>query len=1035
MSRQQHGISIIVQLLLLLFYALPADANKLPVAAQQKTTYRVLILNASKPQISRSDEIVNGIVDTFKKSPLNITCYPEFLDSESFSKKPELEKLLVNYFKIKYPGNFFNFAIVTDDVSYQFFLKHRKNFLHTTPMIFCGIHQLSRSQVREINNITGIIQHRNSLPLLQLALRQNPAATDVWVICDNTPAGRNVMLSIADALHTVKAEKPQLTIHYLRGKNMSTRELINTLHNCSSPGIGLVGLWTKNFKGVHRLVNRNVYQQMSKVSRVPLYGFGNHLEGNNFVGYQMDSCYNIGSEAAYMILEIIAGTPVTQIPIDYQDNRELVFNWEQLQRWNIAYDTLPIDAKIINKANSFYDNYKPYILTTSGALIIQALIIILLFISIYHRNRLSRKLRDSEQRLRNALDLVPHTIMVVDRNGNILLANRTAAESFKMDVNMIKGSNLSELYGPPGLAKLLNDNHDTLERDEPALIPNMVVRDENNGILYEYSLTRCPFPFGDNRTAVLLCAIDNSALRESEQERRQNEELYRNIFENSEGGILFANLETMQAVHANPAFCKMVGYHHDEIVKLDIKAFYPFELHSVINNAMTQLLNNATLTKHFTAFPILRQDGSLAFADITAGSIILDGKRCSVAFFVDVTERQKIEHELMQWKERLELALNSSRLGMWDWFLNTNKTTVNDTMLDILGVSREEFSNEYGFVKNFIHHEDLPVVRQALSAHLKGEAALYEAEFRLNRNYRKWVWVHLIGKVVKLDTRGKPKRLIGFVQNITERKIFEDELRRAKERAEESDRLKSSFLANMSHEIRTPLNAISGFANLVNDKNLSDAKRAEYTKLICKSSEQLLKIISDILDLSKIENRQLKLNNSPLALDDVLQNIYQIFAARVEHEHRHKVELRLVMPPVDAKNVIYGDESRIIQIFTNLLGNAMKFTATGYIEFGYRICSPEIVFYVKDTGTGIPAEKYELVFEEFAQADNTITKQYGGTGLGLSICRQLVNLMGGRIWLESQIGQGSTFFFALPAKKAQGSKSPSAPNAGPKTGG
>ncbi len=992
------------------------------VSAEQKKKYRVLILNSSTSQNSESREIVQGIIDVLDKSSIEIKYYTEFMDNESFRKTPELAKLLLQYLKLKYPDKFFDFAIVTDDLSYQFILKNHQSFLQNAPVVFCGVNNFSRRQLRGRKNITGIIQHTDSLPLLKLALQQNPLAKELWVICDSTVEGQSVLQSIAYALHVIRAEHPQLKVHYLLEQNISTREMIKEMQECSPNGIALVGPWTKDFQGDYNLSNRRVFRQLGTASKVPLYGVGQQRQNSSFVCSRIESSYNIGSEAAYIILELISGTPITQIQIDSRDNRQFIFDWQQLKRWKFKTTNLPTGSKIINKPQSFYDKYKSYIFLVSGALLIQALVIILLLINIYHRNRLGRELHDSEQRLRKAIDLVPHAIIAVDIDDHILLANRTAAEIFNVDLEQMTGTNLRELHGPPKLAQLLCENHGTLENEAAYMIPNIEIRDEAEGIRYEYSLTRSPFNLGDNQTAVLLCVIDNTALLESEQERRQNENLYRNIFENSEGGILFANLETKQAVHANPALCKMLGYHHDEIIKLKIKDFYPIELHGIIGNTTQQLLDNSAKTKHFTALPVLRKDGMLAFADITAGTIMLDDEKCMVAFFVDVTERQKIENELLQWKGRLELALNSSRLGMWDWFLNTNITQVNDTMLNILGVTREEFSHEYGFVRNFIHHEDLPVVKKALSDHLNGKVELYEAEFRINRNYRKWIWLHLVGKVVKKDRRGKPERMIGFVQDITEQKNFEDELRRAKERAEESDRLKSSFLANMSHEIRTPLNAISGFANLVNDKTLSDEKLAEYTQLICKSSEQLLKIISDILDLSKIENRQLELNNAPLNLDEVLHGIYQIFVARAAQEHGDNVELRLAMPPATSQTIIFADESRLIQVLTNLLGNAMKFTAQGYIEFGYQICSPEILFYVKDTGTGIPAEKHELIFEEFAQADNTITKQYGGTGLGLSICRQLVNLMGGRIWLESQLGHGSTFFVALPENKPSSDK-------------
>lgn len=229
------------------------------------------------------------------------------------------------------------------------------------------------------------------------------------------------------------------------------------------------------------------------------------------------------------------------------------------------------------------------------------------------------------------------------------------------------------------------------------------------------------------------------------------------------------------------------------------------------------------------------------------------------------------------------------------------------------------------------------------------------------------------------------------------------ELDAARIKAEESDRLKSAFLANMSHEIRTPLNAIVGFSKLLASAE-SEEEKSQYTEIIDKNSEVLLNLFNDILDLSSLEAGSLKFNIRPIKLIDICLQLEQQF------HYKTKSSVKLILDDVDTDMYASGDWNRIIQVISNLLSNAAKFTPKGEIHFGYREKEDFVEFYVKDSGIGIPAERAATIFRRFGKVNDFIQ----GTGLGLALCRMLVEKMGGRIWLRSQEGKGSRFYFTLP---------------------
>lgn len=229
------------------------------------------------------------------------------------------------------------------------------------------------------------------------------------------------------------------------------------------------------------------------------------------------------------------------------------------------------------------------------------------------------------------------------------------------------------------------------------------------------------------------------------------------------------------------------------------------------------------------------------------------------------------------------------------------------------------------------------------------------------------------------------------------------ELEAARIKAEESDRLKSAFLANMSHEIRTPLNAIVGFSKLVIDAECTNEKE-QYAEIIERNSEILLNLFNDILDLSSLEADSLSFNIRPIKLIDICLQLEQQFCYKVKNG------TKLILDDVDTELYVSGDWNRIIQIISNLLSNAAKFTPKGEIHFGYREKEDFVEFYVKDNGIGIPAERVATIFQRFGKINDFVQ----GIGLGLTLCRMLVEKMGGRIWLRSQEGKGSRFYFTLP---------------------
>lgn len=246
---------------------------------------------------------------------------------------------------------------------------------------------------------------------------------------------------------------------------------------------------------------------------------------------------------------------------------------------------------------------------------------------------------------------------------------------------------------------------------------------------------------------------------------------------------------------------------------------------------------------------------------------------------------------------------------------------------------------------------------------------------------------------------------------IIERQKYQEELIKAKEKAEESDKLKSAFLANMSHEIRTPMNGIIGFSELFIQDDISPEKRRSYANIVIESGKQLLTIVDDILDISKIEVGQITLYNQPVTVNDIITELFSFYSPKAKDQN---LSLFPYKDLSDVQSVILTDKQRLVQVLNNLLSNAFKFTNKGHISFGYAAKGDYLEFFVQDTGAGIPEHMHQLIFERFRQVEDHTIQRFRGTGLGLSISQKLVELLGGKIYLESEENVGTKFYFTIP---------------------
>lgn len=478
-------------------------------------------------------------------------------------------------------------------------------------------------------------------------------------------------------------------------------------------------------------------------------------------------------------------------------------------------------------------------------------------------------------------------------------------------------------------------------------------------------------------------------------------------------------ISNIKILHVNIAALKLFGVKNTEELKAHLGKTNNKKALEVLKRELVSIGSNKRTFSDETK--LSRKDGSPIFALIK--SVIIDDYGTSIASVIDVTAQRNVTNELQKAKEIAEKSENSlneaqkiANIGSYELDFSTGLWKSSPTLNDIFGIDEAYPKNFKGWLQ-IVHPEDLQMMERYLEKNITENREEFNKEYRIIRNADKQIrWVHGLGKL-ELDVQGNLKGLIGTIQDISEKRQILNDLIIAKEKAEESGRLKTEFIQNMSHEIRTPMNGILGFSELLDNPDLSDEKRKRFVEIIKSSTNQLLHIIDDIMEISVLETKQIKAEVNPVCLNDLLQELHTVFNIKATNKN---IALVLKNGLTNQESTILTDQNKLNKVLSNLLENALKFTDEGYVELGYKLNkesrSPKLEIFVKDSGIGIEPEKHELIFDRFSQAEKELSKKVGGLGLGLSIAKENAELLGGKITVVSQLGNGAAFLVTIPYK-------------------
>ena len=628
----------------------------------------------------------------------------------------------------------------------------------------------------------------------------------------------------------------------------------------------------------------------------------------------------------------------------------------------------------------------------------------------------NQKLTESEAKYRSLVENSKDAIYFY-YNSKFEFINNTCEQMFGYTLEEINNPDFDvmQVVAPKDNA-MVKDGLERLYKGEKGGTINEITIISKGGreLDVEVSVTYIPYKDGIATQGIIRDITHRKQAKKALNKARKQAEATANKFHaliEQSSEMLFLHDVNGQIVEVNRASEENSNYSRDELYSMNI-----WDLDLSISNweDMNKYWKKLQVNDPPVTFETKhkRKDGTIYPAEVVLSEIMLENKQYILGLVRDITERKRAEKELLKTHTILQQSEEISNVGSYEINVKNQIITCSRGCQKIHGIIKNRLSRDELML--IAHPEDTLKIEKALNNALKNIEP-YNIEHRIIRQTDKEVrTVKSSGKVI-FDNEGRPLKMYGAVQDITEQKQAEKELRKAKEKAEESDRLKSAFLANMSHEIRTPMNSIIGFSQMLQDKKFPQEKQDRFLNIIHSRTRHLLNIINDLVDVSKIEANQLTLNYENFYLNEEMDELFKVYENQLNINEKPHIELKVNKALEDPDSYINSDPKRFRQIMDNLLSNAIKFTHDGTVEFGYELQSESTLrFYVLDTGAGISPGQQEHIFERFRRGDESTSRSHEGTGLGLTISKNLAELLGGEMWVTSTKREGTVFYFTLP---------------------
>ncbi len=604
--------------------------------------------------------------------------------------------------------------------------------------------------------------------------------------------------------------------------------------------------------------------------------------------------------------------------------------------------------------------------------------------------------------LYQAINQAPVSFVITDASGKIQYVNPESEKISGYSKEEVIGENSNFLYSDNYDASFYEKMLDTVIKKKE--YRGEILSKRKNGDFYWEMLyvSALKNEAGEIEHFIAI-GKDITEAKKTQQAVNESENLYRAIFENTGTATMIIEAGGLISL-INSKFEELSG-----ITKKEVEGVYKWmqfvpepDKSRMIEYQQRRQKKEKDVPKSYE-FTFRRPDGGLRSIFITVD--LIPGTNKTIASLLDITRRKNMETELKASKEKYQNLVENINDVLFEIDLKGEITYISPIIENVTGYTDSYYTGKSFF--DLVYKEDAEITKAKLD-NLLYKDRMAPNEFRVKTRSGKLIWIRTsVNKIIRDNT---PVGVRGLAVDISKQKEAEEALIRAKEMAEESNRLKSTFLATMSHELRTPLNAIIGFSEMLKGP-VSNREIKEMSLVINESGNKLLALIEDIFAMSLLKTKEPAIVKERFTVSEILPSLEQLVLFEIQNQKKTTLSFDVVKPSENP--VLYTDKTKLIQLLTNLLKNAVKFTVRGSITLVVEIKRKDILFKVTDTGVGIPEEKKDIIFEQFRQADDSTIRQFGGVGLGLAINREIARILGGSLHVESTEGKGSVFTFTL----------------------